>query len=136
MRALCPLTVLAMGCFSGAKPMTTLPRCTTISECRTYDHQRVEVVGFYRVWSPSPDRAPDDPKSRQVRIALDDSNGPFLEAGSDRRHKRATEEIAKFRDRRVRVVGTFMQQMPPLPPDRAQLRGSCISDIESIALDD
>lgn len=116
----------------------TLPRCTTYAECQAYDHKRVEIVGTYRVWIRAPGRSADDPRSRQVQIELDDGpGGLFLEAGHDKRHKRSLEEIAKFRDRRVRVVGTFVQQMPQvLPPDRQQLGGSCISDVESIVLDE
>jgi hypothetical protein len=131
---LCLVAGLATGCLSsGAKPMAP-PRCTTYAECEAHDHQRVEVVGIYRVWAPRPGRSADDPRSRQVRITLD-GGAPFLEAGSDPRHKRAPEEIAKFRDRRVRVVGTFVRQMPQVkPPEMAQLGGSCISDVESIVL--
>lgn len=136
MRAvLCLLVGLAVGCASGANTMT-LPRCTTYAECKVHDQQRVEVIGTYRVWSPLPGRSANDPRSRQVRIALDASGGGlFLEAGSHPRHLRSPDEIAKFRDRRVRVIGTFVHQMPQVkPPDEAQLGGSCISDIESIEL--
>jgi hypothetical protein len=135
---LCLVVGLAASCFStGAKPMKP-PRCTTYAECEARDHQRVELVGVYRVWSPRPGRSADDPRARQVRIALDERNaGPFLEAGSDPRHLRAPEEIARFRDRRVRVVGTFVRQMPQVkPPELAQLGGACISDVESIVEDD
>jgi hypothetical protein len=60
-----------------------------------------------------------------------------LEAGSDPRHRRSPEEIAKFRDRRVRVIGTFVRQMPQVaPPEAAQLGGACIRDVESIGLDE
>jgi hypothetical protein len=116
----------------------SLPRCTTHAECDSHDRQRIEVVGTYRVWAPRPGQSADDPRSRQVRITLDGTNaGPFLEAGSDPRHKRSPEEIAKFRDRRVRVIGTFVRQMPQLaPPEAAQLGGSCIRDVESIGLDE
>lgn len=105
----------------------TLPRCTTYTECEAHDRQRVEVVGTYRVWAPRPGRSAEDPRSRQVRIVLDGgTGGPFLEAGSDPRHRRAPEEIARFRDRRVRVIGTFWRQMPQEgPPEAAQLGGSC-----------
>ena len=114
-----------------------LPSCTTYAECETHDRQRVEVVGTYRVWAPRPGRSADDPRSRQVRIELDGSSGgPFLEAGTDPRHLRSHDEIARFRDRRVRVVGTFLRQMPQTkPPEEAQLGGSCISDVESIELE-
>jgi hypothetical protein len=126
---------LVVGCASGAKSMK-LPRCTTYAECEAHDQQKVEVLGTYRVWAPRPGRSADDPRSRQVRIALDASSaGPFLEAGSDPRHLRSTDEIAQFRERRVRVVGTFLRQMPQTkPPEEAQLGGSCISDVESITL--
>jgi hypothetical protein len=115
-----------------------LPRCTTYAECEPHDGQRVEVVGVYRVWAPRPGRSADDARSRQVRIALAGSEGgPFLEAGSDPRHLRAAEEIARFRDQRVRVIGRFVRQMPQTKPaEMAQLGGSCISDVESIALDE
>jgi hypothetical protein len=135
---LCLLAGLAAGCLSsGAKPMKP-PLCATYAECETHDHQRVEVVGTYRIWAPRPGRSADDARSRQVRIALaGGEGGPFLEAGSDPRHQRAPEEIAKFRDKRVRVVGTFLRQMPQVkPPEMAQLGGSCITDVESIALDE
>lgn len=114
------------------------PVCTTYAECEAHDRKRVEVVGTYRVWAPRPGRSVDDPRSRHVRIVLDASDGgPFLEAGSDPRHKRSPEEIAKFRDQRVRVVGTFVRQMPQVkPPEMAQLGGACISDVESIAIDE
>ena len=116
----------------------TLPRCTTYAECDVHDRQRVEVVGTYRVWAPRPGRSAEDPRSRQVRITFDASPaGLFLEAGSDHRHLRSLDEIAKFRDRRVRVVGTYLRRMPQLaPPEMAQLDGSCISDVESITLDE
>lgn len=128
--------LLAAGCASsGTKPMKP-PHCTTYADCEVHDHQRVEVVGTYRVWAPRPGRAADDPRSRQVRIELDGSaGGPFLEAGDDPRHLRSPEEIVKFRDRRVRVVGTFLRRMPQRkPPEAAQLGGACISDVESIEL--
>ena len=133
MRAVhCLIIGLAAACGSGAKTMK-LPRCTTYAECEAHDQKRVEVIGTYRIWSPRPGR--DD--SRQVRIVFDPStnSGPFLEAGDDKRHLRSPDEIAKFRERRVRVVGTFVRQMPQSkPPEAAQLGGSCISDVESIAL--
>lgn len=112
------------------------PLCTAYADCAAHDHKRVEVVGTYRVWTPRPGQSPDDPKARQVRIMFDGSTGgPFLEAGSDPRHLRSPDEIAKFRDRRVRVIGTFLRQMPQVkPPEAAQLGGSCISDVESITL--
>lgn len=113
-----------------------LPHCTTYAECETHDQQRVEVTGTYRVWAPRSGRSADDPTSRQVRIVFDASTtGPFLEAGSDKRHLRSLDEIAQFRERHVRVVGTFVRQMPQTkPPEQAQLGGSCISDVESIEL--
>lgn len=116
----------------------TLPRCTTYAECDAHDRERVEIVGTYRVWAPRPGRTAEDPRSRQVRITFDASAaGPFLEAGSDPRHLRSHEEIAKFRDRRVRVVGRFVRQMPQeAKPEAAQLAGSCISDVESLVLDE
>lgn len=116
----------------------TLPRCTTYADCRPYDNQLVEVVGIYRVWSPSPHRRPDDPRSRQVRIVLEEGKGGlFLEAGHDERHLRSPDEISRFRDRRVRVIGTYVSQMPQVkPPEMAQLGGSCISNVESIILDE
>jgi hypothetical protein len=128
--------LLAVGCASsGIKPMK-LPRCTTYADCEAHDNQRVEIVGIYTVWAPRPGRSADDPRSRQVRIKLDGSaGGPFLEAGDDPRHLRSPDEIAKFRDHRVRVVGRFLRQMPQnKPSEAAQLGGSCISDVESIEL--
>lgn len=113
-----------------------LPHCTTYADCEAHDNQRVEIVGIYAVWAPRPGRSADDPRSRQVRIELEGSaGGPFLEAGDDPRHLRSPDEIARFRDRRVRVVGRFLRQMPQRRPhEAAQLGGSCISDVESIEL--
>lgn len=116
-----------------------LPRCTTYAECEVHDQKRVEVIGTYRVWAPRPGRSADDPQSRQVRIVFDpnSTSGPFLEAGDHPKHLRSHDEIAKFRDRKVRVVGTFLRQMPQnKPPEAAQLGGSCISDVETITLDE
>jgi hypothetical protein len=135
MRAvLCLIIGFATACGSGANTMN-LPRCTTYAECEAHDQKRVEVIGTYRLWSPRPGKSADD--ARQVRIVFDPSttSGPFLEAGDDKRHLRSPDEIAKFRERQVRVVGTFVRQMPQnQPPEAAQLGGSCISDVESIEL--
>ncbi len=139
MRAvLCLLVGLVTACGSGATTMK-LPRCTTYAECEAHDQKRIEVVGIYRVWAPQPGRSADDRRSRQVRIVFDPSttSGPFLEPGDHPGHLRSLEEIAKFRERKVRVVGTFLRQMPQRkPPEAAQLGGSCISDVESIVLED
>lgn len=129
--------VVALGCASAPRPAPDI-RCTTFAACEAHDNQRVELVGTYRVWDLRAGVTSDTSASRHVMITLEDpGGGPFLEAGHDRRHARSPDEIAKFRDRRVRVVGRFVRAMPQVrPAHEAQLGGPCISDIESIVLAD
>ena len=109
-----------------------LPHCTRYGDCEAQDQKRVEVIGAYRVWSPSPGGTA---KSRHVKIAFETSGGPFLEAGSDPRHMRSPDEIARFSEKKVRVIGRFVREMPRAKrEDQAQLGGSCISDVESIEI--
>jgi hypothetical protein len=116
-------------------PPTTLPICTTPSDCNAHDNERIEVVGIYSIWDPRVGVTSEASRSRHVLVKLTDTgDGPFLEAGSDKRHKRALEEIERFRDKRVRVIGRFVRWMPQRDDDSAQLGGACISDIESITL--
>jgi len=136
--AICMLAVMAAGCPSTGVKATTptvLPICTTAAGCNAHDNQRIEVVGIYSVWDPRLGVTSQESRSRHVIVKLEGTKGgPFLEAGSDKRHKRSLEEIAEFRDKRVRVVGRFVMWMPQKPEPVAQLGGACISDIESIVL--
>ena len=129
--------VLAVGCASSPRPAPAI-RCTTFAMCAPYDQERVELVGIYRVWDKRSGATSGETSSRRVTITLDDADGgPFLEAGHDPRHSRSPDEIARFRDQRVRVVGRFVRSMPQVrPPHEEQLGGPCISDVESIVLDD
>lgn len=104
--------------------------CTTITECRELDGKRVEVLGVYTPWLPG-----GSGPTHHIKITLDDSTGPFLEAGHDPRHRRTEAEIRRFSGKRVRVVGTFVRSMPQTKPDHMQqLAGSCISDIDTLEL--
>lgn len=106
-------------------------QCNDLNACDTHENERVELVGTYAVWA----RGPNDKKSRQVRIVLDaDAAGPFLEQPRDARHKRAPEEIERFRNRRVRVVGTYHAMIPQTDEAVAQLAGPYLENVELIEL--
>ena len=117
----------------------TLPTCRTLAECMANDGKRVAVVGLYRVWDPLPQRKLDHPPAQQVVVMLGAQQGPFLEPWGDERHMRSLDEIARFNGKNVRVVGTFLSEMPHLPsdnPDAATLGGPCIRSIEDIQIAD
>jgi hypothetical protein len=127
------IALLVTGCSGATMKPTTLPSCTTHEECHAHDGQRVEVVGIYTVWEPRADISPEQSKSRVVKLRFDGAkSGPFLAKA----HKRSPEEIAQFRGKRVRVIGTYVRQMPQRPQTEAQLQGASIDDVESITLDE
>ena len=106
-----------------ARPAAAPVRCTTHQTCGKLDGERVEVIGTYTPWTDIAGRPAYDDRVREVKITLDGGiGGPFLEAEHDRRRMRSHEEMATFRDRRVRIVGRYR---------RAQ---ACICDVESIEL--
>ena len=115
---------------------TTLPVCTTHEQCRAHDGERVEVVGVYSVWEPRADIPPERSKSRHVQIRFDGAkSGPYLEPAGAKGHKRSLEEIAQYRGKRVRVIGTYLHEMRAhIEHTMAQLSGSCIKNVESITL--
>lgn len=126
-------------CATGAKkPMTELPTCASMTECVAHDHQRVVVVATYQVWDPLPERARDQPPAQQVRLVFaSGEEGPFLGAWGRDGHERSLKEIASFSGKKVRVVGTFLRDMPPHPtdpPHAASLGGPCVHPVEKVEL--
>ena len=102
----------------------TPTRCATWADCHLLDHQRVDVVGFYAIWDPQRS------KSLLVKLRFEGAeSGPFLAAANAQVYKRSPGEIARFRGRRVRVIGTYLRRIPQRNDDSAQLTGSCIKDI-------
>ena len=136
MSHLAVLALLVTGCSSGITPMKPTPAvCTTHEECHAHDGERVEIVGIYTVWEPRADIPPERSKSRLVKVRFDGaSSGPFLAAENAQVYKRSLDEIAQFRGKRVRVIGTFLREIPQRNDDSAQLGGACISAIESITV--
>jgi hypothetical protein len=118
--------LLLGGCLSGPVAGPTL--CTTRVDCQALDDQRVEIVGIYTVWEPRCDISAEQSKPRMVKVRFDGAtSGPFLERG----HKRPVDEIAWFRGKRVRVIGTYLRDMRPKiehtwrsSPDRASVTSS------------
>lgn len=131
--------VLAAACTNGVKTMNDkLPTCTTLADCLLHDGERVNVVAVYSVWDPLPVRAANHPPAQQVMLMFGpDKEGPFLGAWGHDGHMRALDEIARYKNRKVRVTGKFSRQMPPHPtdpPEAASLNGPCIHPVESITL--
>ena len=115
---------------------TDLPVCATRAECDLHDGRRVTVVGVYTVWDPLPERSDDHPPPTQVLLTFaGGEEGPYLEAFGYDGHHRELDEIARYRDRTVRVTGTFLREMPPHPTDppwATSLAGACIHPVEAI----
>lgn len=129
----------AAACTNGVKTMNeNLPTCATLADCLSHDGERVHVVAVYTVWDPLPERAANHPPAQQVMLMFGpDKEGPFLEAWGYQGHMRPLDEIARYRDKKVRVTGKFARQMPPHPkdpPEAASLNGPCIHPVESIML--
>jgi hypothetical protein len=109
-----------------------LPTCATLAECKAHDGRRVHVVGVYTIYNVMPAR-PLDKETAPVRIAFGDEMGPFLGAYWHQDGSRPQAEKAQLEGKRVRVTGTFLNNMPPNPnPRAASLAGPCIHPIDSV----
>lgn len=98
--------------------------------------EKVIIEGVYTLYDPFPAQKG---KSDEfiVQILLDGDEGPFLEPYWDKKSKRSMEEVAKFKNKKVKVSGVYhieQPQQPGQPEDASTFGGSCISPVTDIAL--
>jgi hypothetical protein len=111
-----------------------LPVCTSMAECAAHDGERVTVVGVYVLHEDRPRKAYDDESELPVRIMFGEEIGPYLEPSWHKGSQRPIDEIARCRDKAVRVTGVFHRKSPPPPDLRSAYRGdACLHPVEEVA---
>jgi hypothetical protein len=122
-----------------ASTPTASPCCASFDDIRAHDRQRVELVGVYE---PTAVRrgtrsAEDDAKARTVALRLSGDVSVMLEVYYAPAGTRPAEEIARFANKRVRVVGTLRARTPDQDDGTGggpmqTMIGPCVTEIESI----
>jgi len=132
------LTLSLAACSPGVKTMKdNYPVCTTLAECESHDGERVVVVGVYSMYQyMAPTQLPDDDVPVRIVLAGEPGpvTGPILGVFWMASTKRPSQEIVRFKGKKVRVTGTFRRDQPKNldTPDMSTLGGPCIHPIESI----
>lgn len=120
------------------------PCCETYEQIKELDGTRVSLVGTYRkvaVTKRPGKRPPPDPTTPgNVQIHTEGGSGIMLEVYYEAAGVRSAEEINKFHDRRVEVIGVIHQVTPTMYSDDGHelqtMIGPYIGSIESIELDE
>jgi hypothetical protein len=118
-----------------------LPLCATSADLEGLDGQRVRVEGVYRkvrvTRKPQPGPIELD-KPGTAQVTTDDGVALMLEVYHRPKGLRPVEELQRFHERRVIVIGTAHRFTPSaVAPDGAVMQtmiGPYLGDIESITL--
>jgi hypothetical protein len=112
------------------KPAT----CKTKVDTERLDGKKVLLVGTYRQIDVRMRRKPPPVYRGHVAIVLEDGTEVLLEPVWKKTAIRPPDEIARFDNKAVRVLGTIHKVAPECPEPTANLLLPCMTDIESIEL--
>ena len=112
--------------------MGELPTISTNDGIRQNAGERVRLVGRYTPLDVRRRRTPPPVYRGHVTVRLDDGTAVLLEPSWRPEAIRPPDELARYKDRPVVVVGTILPRAPQSPDGTASLLMPCLTDIESI----
>jgi hypothetical protein len=111
---------------------TELPTVSASEDIQQQTGKRVRLVGRYIQIDVRMRQVPPPVYNGHVAIALEDQTEVLLYPIWDSQAKRPPEEIARYENLPVAVIGTVLLEAPDSPEDAANLCSPCLVSVESI----
>lgn len=114
--------------------MVELPNVLGKADIEEYAVEQVRLVGRYTQIDARMRREATPVYNGNVALVLDDGTQVLLYPVWHVEAKRPADEIARYENQRVVVVGTIFPKAPASPDNAANLSLPCLTEVESIDL--